>query len=140
MSVQTAFRLFLFPAIFGAIGVLTALLFDDARGLYALLIGCAGGLLLTELYIPSLLNEWERTGLPGDPRTPEQQERWEQEKSKHRRKRNLAILVGLIGAALLRNYFKEIMPFFVPAGCGGLAIFSLRVGWLVYRKRGRLGP
>jgi hypothetical protein len=137
MRVQT--RLFLLSIIFGTTGAATTLLFDNASGLYALLAGFAGGLLGTGLYIPSLLREWERTGVPGDPRTPEQQKLWEQETSKHQRSKNLAILVGLVVSALLRIYCKEILPLSVPAIAGGLAAHFLRVGWLISRKGGRLG-
>jgi len=140
MNIQTGFRLILLPAIFGVIGVVAALLlFDDARGIYALLVGCAVGFLATELYIPNLLKQWERTGVPGA-RTPEQQRLWEQEKSKRQRKQNLVIFGGLIVAALLRIYLEEIQAFIITAILGAIAIYFLRFMWLIYQKRGKLGP
>lgn len=140
MRIQTIIRLLLLPVIFGTIGILIALLlFDNASGIYALLAGCVIGLVATELYVPSLLKEWERTGVPGE-RTPVQQKLWEQEKGRRQRKQSLAILVGLIGTAILRSYFKEMMPLFIPATFGGVAMFFLRFMWLIYRKRGKLGP
>jgi FtsH-binding integral membrane protein len=140
MNIQTGCRLLLLPLLFGTIGTLVALLlFDDARGFFALIVGSAISLFATELYIPSLLKQWERTGVPGE-RTPEQQRLWEQEKGKRQRKQNLVVLVGLIVSAILRIYFKEIMPLFIPAIFGGVAAYFLRFMWLIYRKRGKLGP
>jgi hypothetical protein len=138
MSVQTGFRLFIFPLIFSTLGVTIALLLDNASGIYAFLVGCIGGLLLAELLKSPTLREWERMGLPGDPKTPKQQKVSEQGQNQGRR--FLIVVFGLIGAALLRTILKENMILVAPAGCGAAAILILRLGWLVYQKRGKLGP
>lgn len=140
MNIQTSFCLLLPFTVFSIVGVLTTLLFDDTTGLYSLIFGWVVGLLLAEWHIPSLIRHWERTGIPGDLKTLEQQKQWDQEKGKRQRKQNLAVLIGLIGAAVLRIYFKEVMPLFIPAILGAAATYFLRIGWLIYRKRGKLGP
>jgi hypothetical protein len=108
MSIQTAIRLFSLPLIVGTIGILAASA-SGLSGFLALLIGCIIGFVLTELfYVPNTLKQWERTGAPGDPKTPEQQKLWEQEKFRLGKKRNLSILAGVIGWALLKNYTSPI--------------------------------
>lgn len=141
MNFKTGLRL-LFPfIIFSAISILLALLFDDTSGLYALLIGWIMGLLAAELHIPSLLQKWERTGMPGDPKTPEQQRRWEQENSRAQISKNLSIIiVGLIVAAIGRTYLeKDVLGLIATAIFAGVATYFLRIAWLIYRKRGKLG-
>lgn len=140
MSIQTALRLFLVPVIFSIMGLLTAFLTGDLKGWYALLIGAGIGGIVAKLHAPSLQKQWARTGMPGDKRTTEQQERWEHEKSEKQVKRNLSILFGLIVAAILRTTFREFLPFVPPIAAGGLATYIFCVGWLIYRKRGKLGP
>jgi hypothetical protein len=141
MSIQTAFRLLSMPTIFGTIGLATTLLAGDIKGWYALFIGFAIGLLAAKLHTPSLLEYWDRVGIPGDQKTLEQQQRWEQETGKAEIKKNLGVvIVGVIGAAILRMYFKDALPIILPAFPAGLATYFLSVGWLIYRKRGKLGP
>jgi hypothetical protein len=141
VNLKTGLRLLLPFTIFNTISILLALLFDDARGIYALLTGWGIGLVAVELHIPGLLQKWERTGIPGDPKTPEQQKQWEQEKGKAQMRRNLSILVGLIIAALGRAYLeKEMLGLIAIAIFAGIGTYFLRIGWLIYRKRGKLGP
>ncbi|MEJ2560578.1 MAG: hypothetical protein P8186_31025 [Anaerolineae bacterium] len=141
MSIQTGIRLFSLPLIFGTLGVIVAS-YSGTRGFLALLVGCIISLVLTELfYVPNVLEQWERTGAPGDLKTPEQQKVWEQEKVKHGKKRILSILAGLTSWALLKNYTSpEFQLLFVTTIPGGIAAWILRTGWLIYQKRGRLGP
>ncbi len=141
MSTQTAFRLLSMPTILGTVGLAIALLAGDIKGWCALFIGFAIGLLAARLHTPSLLEYWARVGIPGDQKTPEQQQRWEQEKGKAEIKRNLGVvIVGGIGAAILRTYFKNALPIILPVFPAGLATYFLSVGWLIYRIRGKLGP
>jgi hypothetical protein len=141
MNIQTAFRIFSIPAVFGLIAFLTALLGEDIRGWYALLLGLIVGWLVAKLQTPSFLRQWARTGVPGEQKTPEQQKQWEQEKGKIQIRRNLSIVIfGVIGAAIVRNYFRETLPFFIPATSGAVAVYLLQFIWLIYRERGRLGP
>jgi hypothetical protein len=141
MNLKTGWRLLLPFTLFNATSIFLALLFEDARGFYSLLAGWIIGLIAAEFHIPGLLQQWERTGMPGDPKTPEQQHQWEQEKAKARMRRNLSILVGLVAAAIGRAYFEgEMLGLVASAIFAGVGVYFLRIGWLIYRKRGKLGP
>jgi hypothetical protein len=141
MSFQTGIRLVSLPLIFWIIGILIAVS-SSGMGFFALILGSIIGFVLTEIfYVPNTLRQWEITGAPGDSKTPEQQQLWEEEKNRRGKKRNLSIIGGVIGWALLKNYASpELQMFIVTAIPGGLAAWILRTAWLVYQKRGRLGP
>lgn len=140
MDFRTAFRLLIFPIIFGSVAIWTASLSEGIRGFYSLLAGIFLGWVLTEFFhIPSTLKEWKKTGKPWEPRTPEQQVIWEQKIKRKEPYRYAYVLVGLLVAGILRNHFRELLPLVPPFFAGGLATWSLRYSWFIYRKRGKLG-
>jgi hypothetical protein len=143
LSFGTIIRLVLATLTAGAIGIGIAIYFSNLIGYLSLLIGFVIGIVGTEIhYVPRLAEKWERTGIPGEPKTQEQQEIWEKERNKEQRKRNLFILVGLIVAALLKQMFpdgEEFLNIFLPIVFGGFAGYVFRYGLLIYDKRGKLG-
>lgn len=145
MRLKTITRLILATLVPGSIGILVAIYFNTATGYLSLLPGFLTGIVGTQIYyVPKFIKKWERIGIPGEPKTPEQQRAWEQERKKDQRSRNLSVLVGLIGFALLKQfiphaYEEEFLEIFLPAIFGGLAGYVFRYVLLIYQKRGRLG-
>ncbi len=140
MDPKTGLRLLLLFTVFSIVSVWLASLLGDERGIYALLVGWGIGLIATELYIPKLLQQWKVIGMPGDPRTPEQQMQWEKQKGKSKVRQNLSILAGLIIAAIGRVYLSgDMLDVAAIAIFSGVGAYFLRIGWLIYRKKDKLG-
>jgi hypothetical protein len=143
LGLGTLIRLLLVTLMTGAIGIGTAIYINNLVGYLSLLISFVVGVVGTQIYyVPKLAEKWKWTGIPGEPKTPEQQETWEQERKKEQLRRNLSILAGIIIVALLRQLSTDWERFFYtfsPIVFGGFAGYVFRYGLLIYQKRGRLG-
>lgn len=129
--------------IFGGIGVLAVtFLSNNIVGYFSLVVGISIGVIGTEFYyVPKFTKKWERMGIPGEPKTPEQQKVWEQQKEKESWTRNLLYPIGFVIAAKL---FKDLVPpnlaqLLIPAMIGSVLGYLLRYAYLVYQRRGKLG-
>jgi hypothetical protein len=123
--------------MFGVPGIAVAVsLFDPGQGSVALMVGFLVGGIMTKLFVPSLLAEWDRTGVPGLPRTREQQKVWEDEKEKRGLQRNLVPVTGVLIAAVLRTCIPlNLWLLIIPAGLGGLTAYFGCFAWLLYQRR-----
>jgi hypothetical protein len=123
--------------MFALPGIVVAIfLFDPKEGLVALVAGVIIGAIVTKLYVPTLLAEWNRTGIPGLPKTPEQQRLWEGEREKRGLRKNLVPIVGVLVAALLRTYLPlDLWLLIIPVSLGGLTAYFGGFAWLLYQKR-----
>jgi hypothetical protein len=136
MNLQTGFRLFWPTIIFGAIDIVIVWFSSDTVGLYALLVGFVGGLLIAQLRTPSILKQWERIGVPGDTKTPEQQRQFEVINTGNQKARNLAIVVGFIVVVITQVYLsKETFGLIAITLFAGLAAYFLRIGVLIYQSK-----
>jgi hypothetical protein len=144
MNFRTALLTYVaFPLVllsFGAEAIWAAFFSGDDRAFYALLVGIFFGYIYVDFfYIPNTLKEWEQTGKPWEPRTPEQQELWEQKTKRKGLHQNAGIIIGILVMAFLRPH-KELFPIVIALIGGFLVTWLVPAIWFIYRKRGKLGP
>jgi cytochrome c biogenesis protein CcdA len=127
--------------IFGGISVwLTITLLDNLTGWLILIIGFAVGVVGTELYyVPRFREKWQRIGIPGYEKTKEQQEATELEKDNDNRQIIWIVVVGVTGAAVLRNYLSpQLQNVITVALLSGIVGCLLRFILLIYGERAKL--